>query len=292
MPHYLARTFLERGDGFHFSAPAPAGIGDRRHLKSSDPWEVLACALLNLQQGQFDVAPIAIELMKRADDVNVWIACAHLLGFAAPGRIVDSLFGQFSATADEPRRRYLCSAAVDAGRLWAAEQMLAIYPTADPDEQRYFHFELSWLLEEKPGRLEEGPEVTEIREADYEAPEEKVDLEGYVKIAEKRVASLMLDHEIAVSRGHAIAEGGPVNIKEMADTLLARLKQGDRNYRIDRGRMLLEAATGFDCQGFFNEHFILQRLAASAIVEEMIESVDFTKYEPGVRYFFGHRIPD
>jgi hypothetical protein len=56
--------------------------------------------------------------------------------------------------------------------------------------------------------------------------------------------------------------------------------------------MLLEANTGLDCRGFYDRDFMLRPLAAAAIVEDFVESGEANKYLPGVRYFFGHRIPD
>ena len=55
-------------------------------------------------------------------------------------------------------------------------------------------------------------------------------------------------------------------------------------------RHLLEAATGLDCRGFFRDRR-LQPLAAAAQLEEMLEAGHLARLTPGVRYFFGHRIP-
>ena len=47
-----------------------------------------------------------------------------------------------------------------------------------------------------------------------------------------------------------------------------------------------------DWRGFYGKAGKLQPLSAAAIVEEFLESRESEKYEDGVRYFFGHRIPD
>ncbi|MEZ4271726.1 MAG: hypothetical protein R3C68_09935 [Myxococcota bacterium] len=56
-------------------------------------------------------------------------------------------------------------------------------------------------------------------------------------------------------------------------------------------RHKFEVATGIDCSEMFYER-MPQPLVAAKIVEEFLESPDVDKYEDGVRYFFGHRIPD
>jgi hypothetical protein len=56
-------------------------------------------------------------------------------------------------------------------------------------------------------------------------------------------------------------------------------------------RRSFEAATGIDCSSWYQDGKLLP-LAATATLEEFLESPDAAKYEDGVRYFFGHRIPD
>jgi hypothetical protein len=46
-------------------------------------------------------------------------------------------------------------------------------------------------------------------------------------------------------------------------------------------------------RGFWRlDDYKLDPLAAAAILEDMLESGELERFEPGVRYFFGHRIPD
>jgi len=92
--------------------------------------------------------------------------------------------------------------------------------------------------------------------------------------------------------GETIIEGGRLNIRDIAQRLLTRVQTGERLDRIAMGRMLLEATTGLNCRAFFDDSGRLQNLTAAAIVEEFLERGDTDRYQPGVRYFFGHRIPD
>jgi hypothetical protein len=292
VPQYLRRTFLERGSGFHFSAVPPPDIVEGRFLTSGDPWEVLACVLANLHQGNFEVAAVPIDLMKRNDDLNLWIACTNLIGFAAPVSIVKSLFDHFSESVYDSRKRYMCSAAVDSGGLWSVDHILPIYSsTSNTTERLYLELEMSWLLEKEPGSIWAGPEAIAVRDETlppYIEPESQADIAKYSKMVRERAD--LLQQYISSNEKLAIAEGKLVDTEDVAQTLLRRLSRGDPNHRVDRGRMLLEATTGLDCRGFFNEKYILQPLPAAAIVEEFLESGQAKRYEPGVRYFFGHRI--
>lgn len=54
-------------------------------------------------------------------------------------------------------------------------------------------------------------------------------------------------------------------------------------------RRKFEASTGINCTDFYRNGSF-QPLAATAIVEDFLESSEATRYEDGVRYFFGYRI--
>ncbi|AEI64244.1 hypothetical protein LILAB_11675 [Corallococcus macrosporus] len=90
----------------------------------------------------------------------------------------------------------------------------------------------------------------------------------------------------------ALWEGGRLDIRAVAQRLLTRVRDCTHPDRIEVGRMLLEGTTGLDFRAFFNGSGRLQSLTAAAITEEFLERGDADKYQPGVRYFFGHRIPD
>jgi hypothetical protein len=115
-------------------------------------------------------------------------------------------------------------------------------------------------------------------------------IDGYVAMARERVSTWLQSE--ALGDASIIAEGRIRQIGEVARHLHERVRRGEQGDRIEKGRMLFEAMSGVDCRAFFNKHGSVQRLAAAAILEEFLESGDADKYEPGVRYFFGRRIPD
>jgi len=89
-----------------------------------------------------------------------------------------------------------------------------------------------------------------------------------------------------------LVEGKRLNIRGVAQRLLTRVRTGVHPDRIEVGRMLLEATTGLNCRAFFDDSGRLQNLTAAAIIEDFLDGGDADRYQPGVRYFFGHRIPD
>jgi len=100
---------------------------------------------------------------------------------------------------------------------------------------------------------------------------------------------LSADREMSL----AIFEGEALSLAKVARRLLVRLRANGGLEEISTARMTLEAFTGMDCSSFYKPDFgPLQPLTAAAIVEDFLESGEAEKYEPGVRYFFGHRIPD
>ncbi|MFP2927201.1 hypothetical protein ACLESO_18780 [Pyxidicoccus sp. 3LG] len=56
-------------------------------------------------------------------------------------------------------------------------------------------------------------------------------------------------------------------------------------------RRRFEASTGIDCSPFYKDEQF-QPLTAAATLEDFLESPEAARYEEGVRYFFGHRIPE
>jgi hypothetical protein len=88
------------------------------------------------------------------------------------------------------------------------------------------------------------------------------------------------------------AEGTPLELEALTRTLMRRIGNNDSLYRIEWERMVFEATTGVSCRAFFDSNGKLQHLAATAVIEEFLDSRDAARFVPGVRYFFGHRVPD
>ncbi|NVB40421.1 hypothetical protein G6O69_21455 [Pseudenhygromyxa sp. WMMC2535] len=78
----------------------------------------------------------------------------------------------------------------------------------------------------------------------------------------------------------------------MAERLIA-LSTAKYKYLPSWVRRRFEAATGIDCRAMFDPKVKgrWRPLQAAAIAERFLASPEAERYEDGVRYFFGHRIP-
>ncbi|WP_217442834.1 hypothetical protein [Myxococcus sp. CA033] len=285
------------GDGLHFSMPPPQDVAAMSHLASNDPWRVLSCALANLQQGRFDVSRRLVGLMHETRDAEVWNSCTLLISYAAPYSVIRELEAS-SERLLEPRRspntrRYFCEVLASSAGVWGVPHLIRHYrEMEDRDVKAEVETYLSQVLEAEPGPIWRGPQVQwESNELPppFEESTQKFMDEEYLALLEKtfqqRVSSQKLYEQ------EALVEAGRLNIREVAQRLLARVCTSAYPDRIDMGRMVLESATGLDCRAFFDDSGRLQNLTAAATIEEFLERGDADRYLPGVRYFFGHRIP-
>ncbi len=94
------------------------------------------------------------------------------------------------------------------------------------------------------------------------------------------------------SENTPVLHGQQFSVRGLALRLQNHLRGSEINdVYVARDRHRFESATGIDCRKFFNKGSV-KVMAAAAIVEEFLESPESEKYEDGVRYFFGHRIPE
>ncbi|WP_426755886.1 hypothetical protein [Myxococcus sp. Y35] len=154
-------------------------------------------------------------------------------------------------------------------------------------------YNLSQVLEAEPGPILRGPQV--LWESNGLPPpfEESTPVfltEEYLSLIEDTFQGLVSSQRLYEQE--ALVEGERLNIRNVAQRLLVRVQSGTHPDRIEMGRMLLEATTGLNCRAFFDDSGRLRSLTAAAIIEEYLERGDVDRYQPGVRYFFGHRIPD
>ncbi|MFP2959953.1 hypothetical protein ACLEPN_19490 [Myxococcus sp. 1LA] len=297
-PAYLRHSLLESGYGLHFAILPPSDVADLRHLTSKDPWHVVACVMANLQKGRFDVSRRLVGLMHEARDADVWNACATLLSYAAPYSVIRELEAS-SETLLEPRRspytrRYFCEILACSAGAWGVPHLIRHYrELKDRRVEAEVEYYISQVLETEPGPIARGPRV--LWESNGLPPpfEESLPVlltDEYIDMLEKVFQGLVFSQKIYEKE--ALVEGERLNIRNVAQRLLQRVQTGAHRDRIEDGRMLLEATTGLNCRAFFDDSGRLQNLTAAVIVEEFLERGDADKYELGVRYFFGHRIPD
>ena len=295
--NYHARTLLERGDGFFLSSPPPFDVLDDACLNSHDSWGAISFVLENVKRGRFNTVSELIGIMQRDTSADIWDACGTLLSFAAPYSILRSFLETFHRQIYEEKQlhvlRYSCGILSRSMGFWAVPIMIKLYTLLQSDiKKQEVEGLLSEVLEETPSQVDAGPvietKITGLR------PLEEVETirrdQDYVNMLIESTNALETSCQLSPST--PINEGKVFSLRSMAKDLLVKLNSGEDSQRIERGRMLLEGTTGLDCRSFYSTEYRLQPLSAAAVVEEFLESLDADKYEPGVRYFFGHRIPD
>ncbi|WP_239470072.1 hypothetical protein [Archangium violaceum] len=292
---YLDRTFLPLGRGFQFSAEPPPALASAEHLASRDSWTVLGSVLARVRQGDLRAVEVLPDLMARDDGALVWNACVQLIGFAGRTSFVLDTAERFLSRPDELGIQWSIGDLLRNGcSLRAVEPLLRLHAAAtDRDARRHVERCLSTLLEEQPGELDDGAEEQEVPDPAYPEPFTQtmtvLDRAGHA--AQVREAAAEVASRLA-SRDQAVTAGLPLDLEALVRRLHERIRSGEPSgSRMEWERMCFEASTGVDCTAFY-EQGRLRRLAALAILEDFMDAGHAAAFEPGVRYFFGHRVDE
>lgn len=293
MKQYLDRTFLQLGRGFQFSAEPPPALASAENLDSRDPWTVLGSVLARVRQGDLRAVEVLPDLMARADAALVWNACVQLIGFAGRTLFIFDTAARFLSQPEDLGVQWSIGDLLrNACSLHAVEPLLQLHAVAtDRDARRHLERCLSTLLEEQPGVIDDGAEEQEVLDPAYPEPFTQtmtvLDRAGYASRVREAAAELL---PRLARRDQAVTAGLPLDLGALVARLHERIRSGEASdSRMEWERMCFEASTGIDCTAFY-EQGRLQRLAALAVLEDFMEGGYAADFEPGVRYFFGHRV--
>lgn len=295
-PYY----FLNHGVGFHFLAPPPGDMRSRKYLESADPEEVLSSILAHAQEGNFEPARRLLDLMKRDDDWLVWYGCSKLLAYAAPQSVLHEMVTVFSADVSEHAHtgKWVGMILGLSGCLWAAPEMLRMFYLHPPPRtlrdivgEWYIPDYLSLLLESQPATIAAGPALVALPRdpdwPDWVDTETPYDDDGYRQTVMKSYQGLC--ERVADPEQSIVCKGEVFSVRRLAQSLAAELSERpNRIYAADETWLdTLEAYTGLDTtsQSESAQQALIQ-------VEQVLNYPALDTFEPGVRYFFGHRIPD
>lgn len=292
-PDFLGHMFVSCGLGFWMAADPPMDLLDSRSLQDENPWVTLAAVVELAKHGDFKHMGQVISCLRTSgSDAAFSMACLETLSHAAPSSVLRQLVKEFHHEIWEKKDLWRIEYVVDllrqSLRLWTVPIMLNIYldlgnryDIDDIDEDRddpsliLIPDYLSQLLEEEMGPIAEA----ELFDSDS-------DYRNLVtRTYNQRCRELG-------SPEAAILNGRPFSIQSTVEQLLGRVtNEYIDSLEVWKERMLFEATTGVDCRCFFID-FKLQPLAAAAVLEEFLENSKIDQYQPGVRYFFGHHIPE
>jgi hypothetical protein len=293
---YAHLILLARHRTFHFNGPPPADIRSAKYLESRVPDEAISAVLAYAQEGDFTRFSRLIDLIKGSDDGVVWGDCAMLYARAAPFSALWDLINAFAqelyASDDVVTQQWISEILCSSGALWCVPEVLKIF-RRNQEREKYFATPryLSFLMEPERGEIADGPPVkprTDNLPTWFDVPA-VYDDDAYEDLVLSRYAALC--GQIDEPARAAFSEGEPLTLTRVAEKALVRIFAGEDIEEIAIARTLLEAGTGQDLSEFYRDG-LLQNLSAAAIVEDFLESGEAEKYEPGVRYFFGHRIPN
>jgi hypothetical protein len=297
MSIYNQRPFLARAYAFHFSTPPAADLRSLSYLASSDPADVTAAVLVFAQGGDFSHFSRLIPLMKQFDEVKVWAECSMLFSYAAPSSALRALLRAFSddifERKDAVTQQWIAEILCNSGLLWCVPEVLRSFRANEQrDEYCSTPISLSYMLESERGEIADGPALKPPPEPWPEWLEylpKVYDDDAYNSIVMARYEELSAGVEDPERT--AVFEGEPLSLQEIAHNALRRIAAGQDIEEIAIARTILEANTGVDLSACYKET-LLDRLGAAATIEVLLDEGVLTDFEPGTRYFFGHRIPD
>jgi hypothetical protein len=194
------------------------------------------------------------------------------LGDAGTSGCFEAIIRELIATSSTELTINFCDALATRGKLADVPLILESYEyVATIEDAAVIPSHLSNLLEPEVGAIADPSQLPSVDE--YHA----IVMERYQELA----TSFGTD-QLSVLRG---AEFGVV---PLARQILDRAR---RPYFPSDLSRRFSTSTGIDSAQFYkNKEF--QPLSTAAVVEAFLDSPEAAKYEDGVRYFFGHRIPD
>jgi hypothetical protein len=253
------------------------GHGDRSGRSGAEAfttdatYETWLRALYSAQGGDFSRVPTLVDLFAGDIDPECMDLCESLLGDAAPSATIDRLAQRLdSGSASFEETLSWCSVLVQRGKIADMRIVAKAYePVADIKDAAIIPVQLSTCLD--PGSALSNPGLF--------GP-----VKQYRAAIEQRCDELAKTCET----GQALVfKGEPVGVRRLAVHALARLR---RPCFPSDFRRRFENATGIDCSSFYEEGRF-KPMQAAALITGFLESPQSWRFEDGVRYFFGHRIP-
>lgn len=283
--------------GFHWASKPPTDVAANHNLFSDQPEPVIYAVLARAREGDFGCFQHLIRVMETHDSAWVWGVAQLLLSHAAPASLLRALPSSLQSPArDSPawadvHAQWTLEILGKSNHLWTAPVILELYRGIENKlEYSAACFMLSRLLEPEWGPVFDGPQEIppDPDEPDWYTPPKEYDFATYLELAEAKIAEVS-----ATIPPHLCVWGGRVlDLEDIAREAIVHIREPREPDITYTHRMVLEAYTGCDLTGFYADNGRLDTLAAIATLEQLLETANLEQYEPGVRYFFGRRVPD
>lgn len=269
---FFAEKLDWHGRGY-FAAPTPPGDAHRAADPFAAQWTELEAIVDRARHGDFTDVPRVLDLYE-AGGPELRFVCCKVLGDVGTAecfaRMRDGL-----TEADSDRT-------LDYVHAFHERGLLADIPTLVDEYDKFFCFEgaaviplfLSDLLEPAWGPVAERPSEDDLD-----------DWEAMVLSRHSTLERRLGAPDLPVRHGEIFS------VSRLARRMLERLPFDHETAVFHyKARRLFEANTGTDCTPFYRGGQF-QALQAARILERFLAGPDARRYEDGVRYFFGHRIP-
>jgi hypothetical protein len=243
--------------------------------KTFPAWQAFDRLLGSAKRGRFHELRMLIDLHRESEDWVIRGAVVKLLGDAGEGRLLRDLLYNIYPTRDNFDQYDYGEALVNWGNLSAIPALVELYAANfESQDAKFIPPRLSRLLEAEPGPIRNVPRNgSRAAIADYH---------GMVMDKYEELCRTFGTSDTYVFRG------GGLHVTSVAERILRDFQKQQFSEEM---RHKFEAMTGIDCSGFYVDRH-LQPLAAAGIVEEFLDSDASDRYELGVRYFFGYRVPE
>lgn len=256
----------------YFGCPSSPEKFDRHTDVLAQPWLHWQTAFDRARQGDFRLIPQLLSAYERSPGPLFSFACCTLLGDAGPNRCFTAAIQELEKSEDFEKELSFCDMLATRGRLADVLVLLRVYErVASIADSDFLCRNLSDMLEPVHGVLRDPS-----RSGSFKRYRARV-MSRYNRLVDRLGSDQFL-----------VFKGGQFGVERLARGILKYVRQ---QLFDSVWRRKFEASTGIDCSAFY-ENGILQPLSCATLVEEFLESPQAGQYEDGVRYFFGHRIPD
>ncbi len=249
--------------------PVPADLSDLH-----PEWSSLQRQFMLARRGEFDQLGELIDAARETESGMMRLYFLYLLSDAAPLSTLRVLADDALDSWHPEYPVYVAIALINSGVLSLVPDVLELYARR-VDNAPSLPLSLSFRLEPARGLVAE------------KLPEDD-DAEIYTA----KVAEYHAQLEGRIGRADApVFRGEMFGVRRLAELYLEALKDRDAAWLWSKYRRFFEAATGIDMSDCYTARDT-RPLTTSAKLEAFLSSHEAQRYEHGVRYFWGHRIPD
>lgn len=273
----MTETFLDvgvdwKGSGY-WANDFAIGELTKRPKKEHQSWLEWQAVLGNAKQGRF---ANVIDLIRVYEVHSNWLlsgACSDLLGDAGDTACLRQMASRLTVTQDAVVALML---KVDFGDALCRSGKLEFVPAIVNAYCKVATFDDAAVIPDALWQM--------LGRSEFSEPSAFGGLDAYARAVIDRGREL----EAKFGPSAAVFEGELYDVREIARRLARQLQEATGG--VDLGFLQpFAATTGIDTTSF-HEGPLLKPLTALAVVEEFLSSAQAKQFEPGARYFWGHKI--